>query len=249
MPQVREVSVYIPMYDVVFNNVSFVEVLASIPADEIQRKQQAIARIAPRLQYSAVPDRYLNAEILPRVLSNDPGHASITWQPPFRDAVDVIVDRIVDVKTMLPKQPGQMEKDERKVALSSGLRLKYGNEFSLVTRAECMEIDVFNNYMRAMHPHWNGGLTTSTGRMRKYETENTSMKEKIAGIVRGNLNSFRITPGSIVSAQEDQFRSIMYLNVTHMKLKGLDVLNSTLFAKLRHNPNIPYIAELFRNYV
>ena len=237
-------SVYIPMYDVVFNNVSFVEVLASIPADEIQRKQQAIARIAPRLQYSAVPDRYLNAELLPRVLSNDPGHASITWQPPFRDAVDVIVDRIVDVKTMLPKQPGQMEKDEL-------VEVKLGDigQFSLVTRAECMEIDVFNNYMRAMHPHWNGGLTTSTGRMRKYETENTSMKEKIAGIVRGNLNSFRITPGSIVSAQEDQFRSIMYLNVTHMKLKGLDVLNSTLFAKLRHNPNIPYIAELFRNYV
>ena len=90
------------MYDVVFNNVSFVEVLAAIPAEEVRRKQQAIARIAPRLQYSAVPDRFLREEALPGVLSNDPGSTPITWQPPFRDAVDVIVDRIVDAKTMFP---------------------------------------------------------------------------------------------------------------------------------------------------
>ena len=143
-----------------------------------------------------------------------------------------------------------MDREERRQALATTPRLKYGNEFALLTRAECMEIDVFNNFVRAMHPHWNGGLTTSTGRMRREEHEHTSMRVKIDGLVQGNLHSF-LPPvaGVSVNAQQDQYRSIMRLNITQMKAKGLDLLNSTLFAKLRNNPNIPYIAELFSHYV
>jgi hypothetical protein len=59
--------------------------------EEVRRKQEAVARIAPRLQYSIIPERVATAP---------PG--TVTWRPPFRDAVDVIVERIVDPSTVDP---------------------------------------------------------------------------------------------------------------------------------------------------
>ena len=47
---------FIPKQQIQESGVNFLEVLRSIPAAELLRKQQAIERIAPRLQYSVVSD-------------------------------------------------------------------------------------------------------------------------------------------------------------------------------------------------
>jgi hypothetical protein len=48
------VSVYIPIQDVIKGKVNVVETLRAVDAAAIRRKQEAIARIAPRVQYSVV---------------------------------------------------------------------------------------------------------------------------------------------------------------------------------------------------
>lgn len=48
------VSVYIPILDVIRGGVDVVETLRGVDAATIRRKQEAIARIAPRVQYSVV---------------------------------------------------------------------------------------------------------------------------------------------------------------------------------------------------
>jgi hypothetical protein len=70
---------------------NFLHVLRAMSPEEVRRKQEAVARIAPRLQYSVIPERVATAP---------PG--TVTWRPPFRDAVDVIVERIVDPSTVDP---------------------------------------------------------------------------------------------------------------------------------------------------
>lgn len=84
----RNISVYIPANDVISNVTNVVDFLANISDSEISIKQAAIERIAPRLQYSMPPTS------LP---SPPPFNASglvESWSPPFRDAVDVILDRL-----------------------------------------------------------------------------------------------------------------------------------------------------------
>jgi len=88
--EIDAISVYIPLNDMISNNKNFMEVLKAISADEILQKQEAIRLIAPRLQYSVVPDRVGNGT---------EGH---TWEPPFPDAQQVIIDRILDRGTIEP---------------------------------------------------------------------------------------------------------------------------------------------------
>eukprot|EP01035_Chromulina_nebulosa_P020816 gene20816-26984_t len=85
-----EVSVYIPMKDINDNGINFIDVLNAIPKLELIKKQQAIAKLAPTLQYSVVPKRIGN------------GSDCQTWRPPFRDAVDIIIEKILDPKTVEP---------------------------------------------------------------------------------------------------------------------------------------------------
>lgn len=89
---VDAVSVYIPMKDVIENDLNFMDVLRNISEAELLTKQKAIARIAPTLQYAVAPDRVGNGTI------------GETWRPPFKDAVEVIIDRIVDKRTVEPLQ-------------------------------------------------------------------------------------------------------------------------------------------------
>jgi len=56
LTQISEVSVFIPKQQIQESGVNFLEVLRSIPPAELLRKQRAIARIAPRLQYSVVSE-------------------------------------------------------------------------------------------------------------------------------------------------------------------------------------------------
>lgn len=273
--EVDEVSVYIPMFDVVTKDVDHVAVLAAIPPEVIRRKQRKIREIAPRLQYSMVPQRLLHGRdaaaasvdaddgdgIMRSVLSNGPDAVlEHTWSPPFRDAADIIVDRITDPTTLLPTQPGQMDAVTQQQIVQEAQRTGVLPDYSLFTRPDCLTIDTFNNYMRAYHPHWNGGTTSSTGELRKWRVENTTAEERLAAIIACNIepncnkdNDNDSKTQSKSQPQRDQFRRPhMYLNSTNMlhSKYHLDIFNLTLFLdKLRHNPNIPYIKELYEHYV
>ena len=86
---VDEVAVYIPMKTINNDGGNFIAILKAIPPEELARKQAAVRRIAPSLQYSIVPDR----------VREDLGQ---TWSPPFRDAGEVVIERVLDRRTIEP---------------------------------------------------------------------------------------------------------------------------------------------------
>ena len=73
---------------------NFMEILKDISPEEIARKQRAIEKLAPSLQYSVVPKEYADG-----VSPNGPLRV---WRPPVRDAADVIIERILDRETVAP---------------------------------------------------------------------------------------------------------------------------------------------------
>ena len=66
------------------------QLLKQIPNEELQAKQAAIEKIAPRLQFSIIPKHIGD------------GSNGATWTPPFTDAGSVIIDRILDRQTVEP---------------------------------------------------------------------------------------------------------------------------------------------------
>ena len=78
---------YIPMSAINVDNVNFLEILRKIAPDEVAEKQKLIRELAPSLQYSIVPENVGN------------GSDGRTWKPPFKDAQEVIIQRILDRKT------------------------------------------------------------------------------------------------------------------------------------------------------
>jgi xyloglucan galactosyltransferase MUR3 len=81
----REVSVSIPGRQVYKSKLDFMSYLLAITPETIRRKQRAIAELAPRLQYSLPP-----LELLENI------EDETTWDPPFEDAVDVIMNGFAD---------------------------------------------------------------------------------------------------------------------------------------------------------
>jgi hypothetical protein len=81
----REISVNIPGQRVHFNTVRIIDELLAIPQEIVRRKQSAIAWLAPTLQYSMPPLALLQN------ISDE-----TRWDPPFRDAVDVMLDGLVE---------------------------------------------------------------------------------------------------------------------------------------------------------
>jgi len=76
-----EISVNVPGNLVRQGRVQFMDFLRAIPEHIIHLKQDAIAKIAPRLQYSVPP-----LEDLENI------HNETPWEPPFPDGVDRILD-------------------------------------------------------------------------------------------------------------------------------------------------------------
>lgn len=72
-------------------------VLEELPADVIAQKQAAVARLAPKLQYTVVP-----ADFVPEKGAGNSRSKRMFWKPPFKDATDVIIDRILDSNTIEP---------------------------------------------------------------------------------------------------------------------------------------------------
>jgi hypothetical protein len=73
--------------------INTMKVLLNINDDVIIKKQQAIAAIAPRLQYSMPP---LDSMA-------DPSHVMV-WDPPFADGVDVMLDGLFERAERLKKK-------------------------------------------------------------------------------------------------------------------------------------------------
>lgn len=86
--EVDAVSVYIPIKSINIEGANFIDILKKIPKEDILKKQKLIESIAPRLQYSVVPDRYLIDEKV--------------WRPPLRDAAAIVIEKIIDRKTIEP---------------------------------------------------------------------------------------------------------------------------------------------------
>ncbi len=81
-------SVYIPIKTINEDKANFLQILKMISSEVIRTKQVMIERLAPLLQYTVIPERY----------RGDQG----VWQPPFRDAAGVIIDRILHPATIEP---------------------------------------------------------------------------------------------------------------------------------------------------
>lgn len=78
------------MQDINNGGLNFLDYLKKISPEDILRKQKAIEIIAPTLQYSVIPENVGN------------GDDCKTWKSPFRDAADVIIEKILDKKTVEP---------------------------------------------------------------------------------------------------------------------------------------------------
>ena len=121
---VDKVIVFIPGQSVINGSVNFFDFLRKIPSEEIDRKQRIIEQIAPSLQYSVVPDGYgASPEEVQRLYSLSqtgvapakgspyelvqPGtieYKGPIWKPKFPDAVDVIINRLLNKSTVEPIQ-------------------------------------------------------------------------------------------------------------------------------------------------
>ena len=93
-------KVTIPSKDITSGKINFIDFLSKIKPEEITAKQAYISEIAFRLQYSIVPEhisQIFNISRIPsgRTIGRCP-ESSIQWHPPYRDAVDVIVDKFID---------------------------------------------------------------------------------------------------------------------------------------------------------
>ncbi len=80
-----DISVSIPGGLVRAGKLDFMQVLLNIPSDIIKLKQEALARVAPRVQYAMPPLKLLE----------DPADET-PWDPPFPDGVDIILDGLFE---------------------------------------------------------------------------------------------------------------------------------------------------------
>lgn len=139
--EVDLVSVYIPRESINDYDVNFLSVLKNISTDRIREMQLKLEEIAPRLQYSMVPLGYgpenspewkdrpeakkfgnavaLAASNTNRTVGPDPPltFKGLTWKPPFRDAMDVIIDRLLNRSTIEPMEgfaPGELEELQKR---------------------------------------------------------------------------------------------------------------------------------------
>jgi len=113
--EIEDVAVYIPVSSVLTGQVNVMLLLSSIPDQEVLKKQKAIERIAPRLQYSVVPRRISQRINISATVGKSSTYSMdpvMAWEPPVMDAVDVLVERMLDPKTIEPR--GGFTVDQRR---------------------------------------------------------------------------------------------------------------------------------------
>ena len=127
---INNVAVYIPRQEVIDKGANVIDILKGKSADEIKAKQDAIEKIAPRLQYSVVPEGYGGV--------GNPGSRGSVWGPPTPDAADIIIEKILDRKTVEPIEGFsdlELEKQKRELAEQHLVRLRV-HERAVVEREE-----------------------------------------------------------------------------------------------------------------
>ena len=124
---VDEVAVYIPMKTINNDGGNFIAILKAIPPEELARKQAAVRRIAPSLQYSIVPDR----------VREDLGQ---TWSPPFRDAGEVVIERVLDRRTIEPVE-GYTYEELKRLNLEQKLLSETHEDYAAMRTSEKTTVD------------------------------------------------------------------------------------------------------------
>ena len=92
---VDDVAVYISRQEMIERGANAMSILKNISIDEIRAKQDAIEKIAPRLQYSVVPEGFGSG-------ISRPGWRGSVWGPPVPDAADIIINKMLDRETVEP---------------------------------------------------------------------------------------------------------------------------------------------------
>lgn len=124
---VDEVAVYIPMSKINSDGANFIQILKAIPPEELARKQAAVRRIAPSLQYSIVPDRV------------DEGRGQV-WSPPFRDAADVVIEHVLDRRTIEPVE-GYSDEQLKRLNLEQKLLSQTHEDYAAMRTSEKTVVD------------------------------------------------------------------------------------------------------------
>ena len=106
-PEVESIAVYISKQDVIEGK-NFMTVLKNISPARIKEMQDRIEQVAPNLQYSIVPEGYgrpkmktFEGDLSVPVKKYDKGPV---WKPPIPDAMDIIIEKILDRKTVEPME-------------------------------------------------------------------------------------------------------------------------------------------------
>lgn len=101
---IESISVFLSVREVSSKKFNFLKILERISPQLLLQKQLAIAKVAPRLQYSVVP-----LHIRSRVNISREGHgtygeddASVVWDPAQPDAVDIIIQRMLNRSSIKP---------------------------------------------------------------------------------------------------------------------------------------------------
>ena len=157
--EVDAATIYIPLQQVLQGSVDFMQVLRDISAEDIQRKQQVIAKLAPRLQYSVVPERIYQQE---QQLQQGQGEGRegqgpvvVAWEPPFEDASSIIIQRLLHPDTSAPLQGFSREQLRRQKCLQHELMRRHeaygglyhgtahlgGASGNVFRRLKCEELD------------------------------------------------------------------------------------------------------------
>ena len=136
---IEAIAVYIPRTAILKENVNFIDVLRAITPEELRKKQLAIERIAPRLQYSVVPNTTTSSTSTAAKKQQQQqqlkkkkrgGHSTyLQWDSPIRDAADVIIDRLLDRNTVEPME-GFSEEELRKQKCRQNILVKYHPDYA-----------------------------------------------------------------------------------------------------------------------
>lgn len=132
--EVDMVSVFIARESISDHGVNFLSVLRSISPQTVRKMQLKLQEIAPRIQYSVVPEGYgpeytqewrnrpeaAKMDALGRKHSpwlSQVAYKGPTWRPPFPDAMDLIIERLLNRSTVEPINgfgPGELEELQKK---------------------------------------------------------------------------------------------------------------------------------------
>lgn len=113
--EIEDVAVYIPVSSVMTGQMDVMLFLSAMSDRDVRRKQLAIERIAPRLQYSVVPRRisqHINISAAAGESSTYSMDPTVVWEPPLVDAVDILIERMLDPRTVEPR--GGFTVDQRR---------------------------------------------------------------------------------------------------------------------------------------